>query len=99
MTGKRFLTAADYHDWVRTNGKALQVRDSINHVAVMDSVVLAVIRAREAGVSEGAVGKSVLRHFSYGSNGGVLYTPDGVKRALRELGLLPTGQSARSAGK
>lgn len=99
MSGKRFLTAADYRDWKHTNGAALQVREAINQVAVMDAVVLTVIQAREAGVAEGDVGKSVLRQFTFGTRGGVLYTRDNVKRALRELGLLPASQSAWGANK
>jgi hypothetical protein len=88
MSAKRFLTAADYRDWKQTNGAGLQVRQAINQAAVMDAVVLMVIQAREAGVAEGDVGKSILRQFTFGTRGGILYTRGNVKRALRELGLL-----------
>lgn len=99
MSAKRFLTAADYRDWKQTNGAALQVREAINQVAVMDAVVLTVIQAREAGIAEGDIGKAVLRNFTLGTRGGILYTRDNVKRSLRELGLLPASQSAGGANK
>lgn len=91
MTAKRFLTAVDYQEWKQTNGAALQVRDAINQVAVMDAVVLMVIQAREAGIAEGDVGKSILRNFTFGTRAGILFTRENVRRALRELGLLSKG--------
>jgi hypothetical protein len=96
MSANRLLNAADFEKWERANGAAIEAERERNHRVVLDEVVRRALEGRQTGRSLDEIGDLMLVSFAYGMRGGVLRLPDGVERALREIGWRP--KSERSHG-
>jgi hypothetical protein len=89
MNANRLLNAADFQKWERANGPAIEAERERNHKVVLDEVIRRALEARQSGRSLDEIGDVLMVSFAYGMRGGVLRLPDGVERALREIGWRP----------
>ena len=94
MSATKLFTAEDYQKWERVNGAAIEAERERNHRSVLDEVVRLVLAARQTGRGLEEIGDLMLVSFNYGLRGGVLRLPEGVERALREIGWRPKRERA-----
>ncbi|GAA0698032.1 hypothetical protein ISN75_12890 [Dyella marensis] len=91
MSAKRLLTPDDFRTWQDGNEQLIRDTLAANQAAVDDAVVRQLMDGCRRGMSVDAAGDVILRQFAYGTRGSVVFTPDGVKDALRHCGWKPAG--------
>ena len=92
MSANRLLNTADFQKWEKANGAAIEAERERTHRVVLDEVVRRALAGRQTGIGLDEIGDVMLVNFTYGMRGGVLRSPEGVERALREIGWRPKSE-------
>ena len=83
-------TPSAFKAWHAANAAHLREADERNQRAVDDFIIRQVMHSVQAGATVDQAGDAILAiGAGYGFRGGVLYTKEGYRRALRSIGWRP----------